>query len=408
MLRNRVNNATTRRSGVSLSSNKRSKKKGGLTKLLEYNITIFFITWSFILFYLQVMTWNEETLNYSVPERNNSIRTAKMGLENSKAEKPHVHVSVRALGITKELPEEQLNENQKKTGISLVISHCESKLQWITDFIDTKVYSVNDITIYSKCGKRVKGLDDLATVAPTKVVFAENVGRCDQSYASWIQNHYNAIRKDEEDKDDIVVFLKDNQYHQDYFRTFDELFTYTTEEGFGCVEKPVCDCDNVQCNDRHDIPLMLHNQTLLDNYSMNSHTRLDRDKKRVDPFKSKEYSILKDWKDAMNFVVPRSDAVPVCYGGMFAAKKKQLLNQPIEAWQNMDKSLSRGDNIIEGHFAERMWAALLSNINEKHAQAVSEAVFQHVYDTFSCWNRKGMLLVPKEKGFSSDLFTNIV
>jgi hypothetical protein len=41
------------------------------------------------------MTWNEETLNYSVPERNNSIRTAKMGLENSKAEKPHVHVSVR-------------------------------------------------------------------------------------------------------------------------------------------------------------------------------------------------------------------------------------------------------------------------------------------------------------------------
>ena len=32
---------------------------------------------------------------------------------------------------------------------------------------------------------------------------------------------------------------------------------------------------------------------------------------------------------------------------------------PLEIWLSLERSLSRGDNIEEGHFAERTWAGLL-------------------------------------------------
>ena len=37
-----------------------------------------------------------------------------------------------------------------------------------------------------------------------------------------------------------------------------------------------------------------------------------------------------------------------------------LLNQPQSVWQNVTKSLSRDDNIVEGHYAERIWLSALT------------------------------------------------
>ena len=109
----------------------------------------------------------------------------------------------------------------------------------------------------------------------------------------------------------------------------------------------------------------------------------------------------------MGFVIPHSKAIPVCYGGMFAAKKKQILNQPEQVWQNVVTSLGRGNNILEGHYAERLWAPALSVIDEDYARSVSEIILPHVYDTFWCWNRRGMLMVPRSKGFEASLFANL-
>ena len=57
---------------------------------------------------------------------------------------------------------------------------------------------------------------------------------------------------------------------------------------------------------------------------------------------------------------------PVCYGGNFAAKASQIYSKK-KLWERMATSLSRGDSIEEGHFAERAWAGILSyplNSNE--------------------------------------------
>ena len=51
---------------------------------------------------------------------------------------------------------------------------------------------------------------------------------------------------------------------------------------------------------------------------------------------------------------------PVCYGGNFAAKATQIYSKRM-IWERIETSLMRGDNIEEGHFAERAWAALLSH-----------------------------------------------
>jgi hypothetical protein len=85
---------------------------------------------------------------------------------------------------------------------------------------------------------------------------------------------------------------------------------------------------------------------------------------------------LGEWIDQLNLhpAALNQDIVPVCYGGVFAATSYQVAVQPKRVWKAIEDSLSRGDNIAEGHYAERMWAALLSKpLSNKSATAVWEA-----------------------------------
>ena len=50
----------------------------------------------------------------------------------------------------------------------------------------------------------------------------------------------------------------------------------------------------------------------------------------------------------------------VCYGGSFATFGRNVQRIPLGDWSALSTALQRGDNIEEGHFVERLWAALLS------------------------------------------------
>lgn len=52
--------------------------------------------------------------------------------------------------------------------------------------------------------------------------------------------------------------------------------------------------------------------------------------------------------------------MPICFGGIFLTTFERLKFAPVGNWSAVVESLSRGDNIEEGHFMERLWAALLS------------------------------------------------
>ena len=61
--------------------------------------------------------------------------------------------------------------------------------------------------------------------------------------------------------------------------------------------------------------------------------------------------------------------MPVCYGGFFAVQTRNII-YAAPALARMQNMLERGDNIIEGHYAERSFAALLlpqlpANITEQ-------------------------------------------
>ena len=64
---------------------------------------------------------------------------------------------------------------------------------------------------------------------------------------------------------------------------------------------------------------------------------------------------------------------PVCYGGIFAAKVSQIRKKSAGTWDKLVGSLSRADNLIEGHFAERLWASLLVKPLTKEISGIIES-----------------------------------
>ena len=101
---------------------------------------------------------------------------------------------------------------------------------------------------------------------------------------------------------------------------------------------------------------------------MHSYNRLRRDSAKS--FRA-SYADMGEWLEEAvfagnpsNFSLLLSSSntlVPVCYGGNFAARRSQIARNPLWLYKNIASNLERGNNIAEGHFAKRSWAALLSN-----------------------------------------------
>mmetsp|Transcript_24899 Transcript_24899/g.53054 ORF Transcript_24899/g.53054 Transcript_24899/m.53054 type:complete len:140 (+) Transcript_24899:3-422(+) len=60
----------------------------------------------------------------------------------------------------------------------------------------------------------------------------------------------------------------------------------------------------------------------------------------------------------LNTTLP--ELMPVCYRGNFAASVFNIRKVPWKVWEALEMSLSRGNNIEEGHFMERLWGILLA------------------------------------------------
>ena len=97
----------------------------------------------------------------------------------------------------------------------------------------------------------------------------------------------------------------------------------------------------------------------------------------------------------------KDDLVQVCYGGSFAATTEQVLLSPssgqdeeeppssdadattrldsvFEFWNNIEQSLSRANNLEEGHFMERTWAALFTKPIPSYQQKAIREYSSHV------------------------------
>eukprot|EP00977_Amphora_coffeiformis_P001334 scaffold278_cov195-Amphora_coffeaeformis.AAC.19 len=241
--------------------------------------------------------------------------------------------------------------------ITLVVSHCLKPLHWIEKF--TKGFVVDDVTIISKCNNTVVGAPPNSTI-----VRLPNVGRCDHSYAHWIHDHVTTQQQQEQQQDEkhVVLFLKDDRddkhIHQPgVWRNFSEMLRIASQNDFACGMEPI---------NRNKIFTSIsayHETSDLRTFKLN---RYESKRKTYDhiaeeaPFASPLYHTMGDWVVDLQLDFPQ-DLVEVCYGGSFAATTRQFRKKPITMWSNLTQSLSRGGNIVEGHYAERAWGGLLSN-----------------------------------------------
>jgi hypothetical protein len=91
------------------------------------------------------------------------------------------------------------------------------------------------------------------------------------------------------------------------------------------------------------------------NYAINDYMASGRCNRNGNKFIKSEYPHFQAWKTAV------IDDLPMKYvqlRGMFAVSKENILYINKQIYEKLLESLSVGDNIENGHFAERIWAHL--------------------------------------------------
>jgi hypothetical protein len=249
--------------------------------------------------------------------------------------------------------------------IDLVVSHCDISIDWIFEWADTLEF--RNITIFSKCDKAVNG-------APpnSRIIRIDNAGRCDHTYAYYMANYYH----ESSSNSDYVLFLKDNnnehRNHYSRHKKLNEMITLSNEFGFACHEETNWVWSDIKSSRDwlgggllHPITQIsyYHDWNQLQKFKVEEYSRLGRDDNSQ--FISQYGNNLGDYAKEM-MIEPSSETtsssssssttriiVPVCYGGNFLFRKKDNLNRSRDFWERIESSLSRGNNIAEGHLMER-------------------------------------------------------
>ena len=244
--------------------------------------------------------------------------------------------------------------------LTAVISHCSANVSWVRAFLNASG-GLHSAVVVSKCG-RVPDWSEATHVVD------RNVGRCDHTYAKWIAQNVDRLHPD-----DVVFFMKDTHLvHQpgSRFQTFEDMYRGALG-GFACGTRP-------------RKMSIFHNTTELGGLVKRSY------KNRT--FRA---GTLAEWWRRLELRVP-TPFTPVCYGGHFATTGRQLRRVATGTWRAMTTSLATGDNIAEGHYAERTWAALLF---PRIPRAVSDRLRStptiRTYDR----GRQGTLVACKETGW---------
>ena len=239
--------------------------------------------------------------------------------------------------------------------VHVVVSHCKHNLGWINRSIS--LLHVKKITIISKCGQQIVGAP-----SPAEVRVLPNVGRCDHSYVYYILHELNAT-------EGVVLFMKDTNH----------IHNLRDSKGLGVnVRKPFLwmiqessGPSQFACRQYADPTVGMANEVIykyllkfnFSTYNMSLHRKYNYTSLQTEPFSM--YPTMNSWIDALGMKL-QQPITQVCYGGVFAVNVKRLLDIDRTVWEKLERSLSRGDNILEGHYMERAWAGMLSLVPPKY------------------------------------------
>jgi len=249
------------------------------------------------------------------------------------------------------------------SNIHIIISHCKNDLHWVSNFIKDYEDSIASIHIITKCNAPVNG-------APADAIIKKlpNLGRCDHTYAYYITKLLDKTMEEygTDVEDSIVVFLKDDISYENNLAippsSFESMVHLaSSSNGFACDRAPDISTFNYRYPDILDeYSCSAYHSPYLFTFTIGEYERnikgYDND---VVDFTTGKYPDLGSFYNYLD-VGPMPDLVQVCYGGVFAASVENIKKINDNTWKKVEKALSRGNNIQEGHYMERLWAPLLS------------------------------------------------
>ena len=234
--------------------------------------------------------------------------------------------------------------------VLIVVSHCLQGLEWLPKYLDG--VDIYNLTIFTKCDKPVTGIPN-----NTIIKRIPNVGRNDHTFAyaiSHLDESYSSLRSG-----DVVVFLKDDMSSSNIhqiakWRSLKEMLRIASVTGFSCGMEPT-DFENGSVSVFHSTPILRSFSLKIYGMKKDLYTGLGEEI----AFQSR-FNNLGEWSDDLTLPIYSTNLTPVCYGGVFTASIDSIRRVDESIWKDLTHSLSRGNSIEEGHFAERTWASLLS------------------------------------------------
>lgn len=213
---------------------------------------------------------------------------------------------------------------------TVVVSFC-TKPAGVYEIL--KAFPKSKLFVVSKCGRRFPYIN----------ISVDNVGRVDYSYLTFITQQYD-------DLSDTTIFIKDSWKRQDKNNLFSHI--------------PHARLDDMILNDRGFECwfqyMIWHDCRVLDTFQLQKYNKPWDSSTMRGVFKSR-YTSFHEFHNRFTTRWNESYNCPVCYGGVFAARKERIRRVPLAAWKMLHKTLERGNNIEESHFVERLWAMLLSD-----------------------------------------------
>eukprot|EP00980_Cylindrotheca_fusiformis_P027811 scaffold22560_cov135-Cylindrotheca_fusiformis.AAC.22 len=266
--------------------------------------------------------------------------------------------------------------------IHVVVSHCKTDLNLISDMIQGR-FDIVSVHVISKCGYPVRGAPPGATIQ-----VLPNVGRCDHSYAYYISNVLDKKlqlgKNGGNGENAVVAFLKDNagarNLHQpgrwNSFQAMAEVAS--SEAGFSCGIVP----GKWRKSDPTHVMSAYGDLATLRQFNIPTYSSRNDYGQDGQPFGSDFATWDMFYKHLFGGIDPTSsepELVQVCFGGVFAASVKNIKKRKMELWKNAETSLSRGDNIQEGHYMERMWGLLLASPLEQYQMEAMKSYVDYIF-----------------------------
>ena len=212
---------------------------------------------------------------------------------------------------------------------TVIVTRYNEKIDWIDYIID----SVDQIIVYNK-GTNDDIFKNYQPPAKVVIVKLPNIGRIDHTIAHYIlENWQNLPDTLISLPASILMCAKKGSYLNAMRKRFDDIERY---HGFYSPRF-------------HKVSPEHFNYTI-DNYQAEGYCN-----RNDNPFIKSEYPDFRAWKLAL------IDDRPIRYlgmRGMFIVSRENIIHIKRTIYENLLTSLSVGDNIENGHFAERIWAHL--------------------------------------------------